>query len=469
MCRRWRCTALKRVGGRHNETMNVLLFSANRLTAPYPVYPIGLDYVAAAVAPRHQVERVDLAQVQDPEEIRRKVVEHSPDVVGIAIRNIDNTDATETVSFIDEYRELTRLVRGATRAKVVLGGSGFTIAPAELMDALDADYGIVGEGERLGPLLDSLERGQEVSGLPGVVLPERAVSVPPPWEGAIDRAFSSDDPMVPFYLRKSGMLNLQTKRGCPFSCTYCTYPLIEGKTVRLFDPEEVAHTARMLQEAGARFLFVTDAVFNSDFEHGLLVARAMRRVGVDVPWGAYFAPRPGPQGYWQGLADAGLTHVEFGTDSLSPKMLASYRKPFRKEDVLAAHEAALAAGVNVAHFFLVGGPGEDETTVDETVQTAATLPSCVCFFFCGVRVFPSTELYGLAVKEGQISARADPLEPVFYSPAALPGRKLAELTSRHLEGRSNWLAGGGGERLAGILGRLYNLGHTGPLWEKLIQ
>ena len=38
-----------------------------------------------------------------------------------------------------------------------MGGSGFTLFPEEIMNALDADYGIIGEGERLALLLDALE------------------------------------------------------------------------------------------------------------------------------------------------------------------------------------------------------------------------------------------------------------------------------------------------------------------------
>ena len=39
--------------------MRVLLISANTLTSPYPVYPIGLDYVAAALTPAHEVRILD--------------------------------------------------------------------------------------------------------------------------------------------------------------------------------------------------------------------------------------------------------------------------------------------------------------------------------------------------------------------------------------------------------------------------
>ncbi len=35
-----------------------------------------------------------------------------------------------------------------TTAPIVVGGSGFTLLPEEVLDFLGADYGVVGEGER---------------------------------------------------------------------------------------------------------------------------------------------------------------------------------------------------------------------------------------------------------------------------------------------------------------------------------
>jgi hypothetical protein len=45
--------------------MKVLLISANRLTEPFPVYPLGLDYVAGAIAPDHEVCILDMNQLAD--------------------------------------------------------------------------------------------------------------------------------------------------------------------------------------------------------------------------------------------------------------------------------------------------------------------------------------------------------------------------------------------------------------------
>ena len=93
-----------------------------------------------------------------------------PDVVGISIRNIDNADDTHTESFVEKIRVVIDVVCRHSTGRVVLGGSGFTILRGEFMARFDADFGVIGEGEWFPQLLAALERGEPVSGLPGLVV-----------------------------------------------------------------------------------------------------------------------------------------------------------------------------------------------------------------------------------------------------------------------------------------------------------
>jgi len=40
-------------------------------------------------------------------------------------------------------------------------------------------------------------------------------------------------------LGKQRMLNIQTKRGCPYNCIYCSYPIIDGRTVRTLNADKI--------------------------------------------------------------------------------------------------------------------------------------------------------------------------------------------------------------------------------------
>jgi radical SAM superfamily enzyme YgiQ (UPF0313 family) len=449
--------------------MKVLLISANIFTEPYAVYPLGLDYVAKAIEKDHKVKIADLNDLNHSDSIKEVIKTFLPDIIGISIRNIDNTDTADAKGFINSYKKLVDVIRNYTKSPIVLGGSGFTIFPAEILEALQADYGIIGEGERFSLLLNAIERKEDASSIPGVITREKNAPIPQPLDKPFAAPIDTNNSHLNFYLEKGGMLNLQTKRGCNFKCIYCTYPHIEGNRLRLIPPKEVAKMALKLQEAGAKYFFITDSAFNCNFSHSSEVAKAFMDYGVSIPWGAFFAPKSPPKGYYNLLADAGLTHVEFGTEAMSNKMLASYKKPFKIDQVFHAHKSANDAGLFVAHFFLLGGPGENVDTLNETLSNIDKLDKTVLFFFCGLRIYPYTALYDIALSEGQITKDDDLLKPVFYQNESLRSEEIIKIVTRYAKGRMNWIIGAGGEKTAKIVSKMHKHGHSGPLWEHLIQ
>jgi radical SAM superfamily enzyme YgiQ (UPF0313 family) len=449
--------------------MKVLLVSANTHTQPYPVYPLGLDYVAGAITERHPVCIVDMNAQEEGKPLAKVIEEFGPEAIGISIRNVDTTDSTHPGGFFSEYKALVDAVRAQTAAPLILGGSGFTIFPEPMMRELGADYGIIGEGERLALLLDALECRKDVPPIPGIVTQRSTAVVPPPWSRKITRRFDPCLPHVAFYLKRGGMLNLQTKRGCGFHCIYCTYPFIEGRSLRLFDPEEVGQTARRLQDAGARYIFVADAAFNSSGSHSIATAKAFKKAGVSIPWGAFFVPVGMDRDYFRILADAGLRHAEFGSESLSDPVLKAYRKPFRAENVFKAHALAVEAGLHVAHYFLFGGPGETFDTVNETLERIEQLGKCALFLFCGMRIYPQTELNDMARHDRQVDDIRSLLESVFYQSSRIGSEAVLARVRQQANGRLNWLIGDGGGPVAHILSRMHARGHSGPLWEYLIR
>lgn len=448
--------------------MKILLISTSTFQSPHPVYPIGLDYVVQALSDRHQVKILDMNIIDGLEDIDNRLIEFDPDIVGLSIRNIDNTDLKQPMGFVEDCRRLAAHIRNRCDAEIVLGGSGFSIFPSELMELVGADYGVIGEGEKLADLLDCLEKGRDSTGLDGIVTGFSQKSFPGHFQQSFRRKVLTNSPHLKFYAQRGGIFNLQTKRGCAFRCIYCTYPLLEGRKLRLSDPLEVAENARSLQDAGARFIFITDSVFNSHWDYSMDVARAFVEKRVSIPWGAFFMPQKPPADYYRILADAGLSHVEFGTESLSRKVLETYRKPFDLSDAFIAHRSAVDAGIHVAHYFLPGGPGETVETLNSSLRNIDKLDKAVLFFFPGIRIYPHTELFRIAIREGQIKETDNLLQPIFYRSKSIDGQELIETIEQFARGRSNWIIGAGGDKMSKILSKMYKLGYHGPLWERLI-
>lgn len=450
--------------------MKILLVSPNTLTIPYPVYPLGLDYVAASISSVHEVRIADLNTLT-LEELDEKVITFSPDIIGLSCRNIDNTEAGESRYFINGYTQLVSRLRTHCTATIVCGGSGFTIMPEQILSTIGADYGIVGEGERFGLVVEAIREGRDPAELSGVISvgSVTGAQTPTPWDGPIRRDFKNRAAHNRYYLENGGMLNLQSKRGCCFQCIYCPYPGIEGRKQRLVAPVEVARMALQLQAAGARYFFITDSAFNSDIAHSLAVAEAFKAAGVSIPWGGFFAPVRLPAEYFAIMANAGCSHVEFGTESLSDPVLKTYRKPFMADDVVAAHQQALDAGLHVAHYFLMGGPGESTATITESLDNIYRLNRAVLFFFTGIRIYPGTVLYDIAIREGKITAATNLLEPIFYEPNDIDRATIETMITARVGNRINCVVGSGGSEGAATVGRMHARGYTGPLWEYLIR
>ncbi|HIP40453.1 MAG TPA: radical SAM protein [Desulfocapsa sulfexigens] len=447
--------------------MNILLISPNTLTVPYPVYPIGLDYVAGSLASRHRVQIADL-NILSLDKLADLIADFSPGIIGLSIRNIDNTEAGDAQFFIAEYKKLVDWLRARCDAPIIAGGAGFTILPHETFEALGIDYGIVGEGERLEILIDAIENDLPLDNIPGLITATAQVAQASPWTGRQQRNMSVSS-HARFYLEHGGMLNLQTKRGCSFRCIYCPYPHIEGRKHRLIAPQEVARTALTLQEKGARYLFITDSAFNSDVNHSLQVAEAFKKHGISIPWGGFFAPVKLPADYFRTMKECGLKHIEFGTESLSPTILQNYQKPFRPQEVLHAHDQAVDAGIHVAHYFLLGGPGESAATLEETLDAIESLKKTVLFFFTGIRIYPHTGLYDIALREEKISLQTNLLEPFYYESDAISHKEIETLVLKKAGQRFNWIVGSGGKHAAATVSKMHARGYTGPLWEYLIR
>jgi radical SAM superfamily enzyme YgiQ (UPF0313 family) len=49
------------------------------------------------------------------------------------------------------------------------------------------------------------------------------------------------------YYQRGGALNIQTKRGCPLTCSYCVYPMVEGRVTRLRSPADVLDEIERVQ------------------------------------------------------------------------------------------------------------------------------------------------------------------------------------------------------------------------------
>jgi hypothetical protein len=432
--------------------MRVLLINANRFKQPWPVIPFGLCCVASsAEAAGHEVRVLDLCFSSKPEcDIAATVREFAPEVVGVSVRNIDNSAGFNTLFLLDEVRDsVIEPLKRVFSGPVVIGGPAVGINGAELLDFFDLEFAVRGDGEAaFAEFLRRLSAGEYFDGLGGLVRRSggRIVEDNPPM---CVEDLDGLPPARPWrwldlapYARAGAALQVQSKRGCTLGCTYCTYNRIEGRSWRLRDPRKVAEEiAEAVRHSGMRLVEFTDSTFNIPLDHCKAVLRELIARRLDVQYRTMgLNPGAVDEELAGLLAAAGFREVDLGVESGCNATLRGLGKNFRRDSVLAAGRLLRERGIPVTWYLLVGGPGETAGTLGETFATmrGAAAPWDLINIGVGLRVYNGSPIAERLMGLGAPEAADGFLRPTAYRPADLSLDEVKLLTKREALGRTNW-------------------------------
>ncbi|MGZ5544666.1 MAG: lipid biosynthesis B12-binding/radical SAM protein [Limisphaerales bacterium] len=442
----------------------VLLISINRCADPYPVFPLGLAYLDRALrGAGHETEWFDVNVDQEPmHEVLARV---SPDFIGLSLRNIDDVVIKSRTTYFGELISICAELKRLTKVPIVLGGSGFSIFPERLLELSGADYGICGQGET--SFLALLEK-QPHSAIPGLVFRQAGGVVCNPVTSepvvAETSAMVVPERLSDFYLGASSMLNIQTQRGCAQHCCYCTYPLLEGRQHRYRPAADVTAELRELQSRGAKYVFIVDSVFNSSREPMRAVCNAIISEGIRLKWGCFLRPAGLTDDLMELMAAAGLSHIEFGSDSFCDSVLEAYGKRFTFADILESSDLARKHKVEFCHFLVCGGPDETRETLQQTFENSLRIRDNLALALVGLRIYPGTPLYERAQREGVIEPEDDLLEPRYYLTRELTEPAIFKQLQSFRQLSPSWIVGEAAEQYMAMAKRLRAKGVVGPLW-----
>ena len=442
--------------------MNILLISANIASTPHEVYPIGLSMVAAALHNAgHRVFQFDFLQHGKSIDKLILTVEHfNPDLIGISIRNIDNVNLVHELHYIHPVKTIAQTLKAQTRALIVLGGSGFSLMPEEILNDVPADYGISGEGESaMVEFAAAMEKGL----LPDTKLIRSRSNLC----GNDIPSARYDAAIMHYYLASGRTGSVQTKRGCPHGCVYCAYPSLEGKTIRCRDTKAVVDDIQTLtKHFNAKFIFFTDSVFNDDEGRYLYIIREMRRRHIVVPWTAFFRPSGLNDEKVLMMKQTGLAAAEIGADAPTDTTLRGLGKSFSFDDVVECNDLFARNDISSSNYFMFGCPGETQNTVDEGIENITKLQNTVSFIFMGIRIIKATPLANIAISEGLLTPNQNLLTPVYYIAPGLDRRWLEKTLRDAFKGTKRCVFPP--DSLDRSLQLMHSLGYAGSIWDILI-
>ncbi|MDQ1336013.1 MAG: hypothetical protein QG552_2963 [Thermodesulfobacteriota bacterium] len=415
--------------------MKVLLIQAyhGRYEPDGIIFPIGLCYIATALK-GHDVQIIDLNAYDDPyDELMSRILTFEPDIAGISLRNIDTTQKRDPFFYYQTLEPTVHIIKeNQVSARIVIGGSGFSMFAREIMTRIpQIDFGVYLEGEESTPeLLQNLSRPETVKGIfvrkaDGVVFTGHrplldVISLPAP-ERHFLNVKSYDHPVYT-------NIGIQTKRGCPLMCAYCSYPFLNGRQIRARSARQVADEIECLKREYniRRFMFI-DSVFNVPSQHAEDICKEMINRRLDVEWSAYFNIRGFSEELLNLAIGAGCKNFSFSPDAVTDRSLKALGKGITEQDISTVIRMLVKTkGVRVEFHVFCTPPGQTFLGILKTLffffKVNALFLGRAVVHLGWIRIEPETGIFEIAKSEGLISEKTDllphneqGLKSLFYS------------------------------------------------------
>ncbi|MFX1259299.1 MAG: B12-binding domain-containing radical SAM protein [Promethearchaeota archaeon] len=448
--------------------MRVLIFSGSRELVHVMVPPIGEAYIASYLLSQgHEVMLMDLTLSNDSKkDIIKAIEDFNPQLIGISIRNIDSTTYPANLFFYLPAKRIIQYIKEIAEPEIpiILGGAGFSIFSEEILKDLNHNIGVVGDGEyAFAEILKYVKNDDDPRKIEkGICFIDGKgrYHQRPPW-----RVKNLDDLPLParelmdndeyiYCMNKTGAIwgNVQTKRGCPHKCIYCSYRYIEGSTVRYRSPEKIAEELDLLaNNLGIKNIFFVDGVLNLNYQHLKEICQEIIKHKIGIKWGANYDPNKEFIDLMPLMKESGVTHLDTGFESLSEEILSNIKQNRTPDDAILTSKKCIDLEIEQLIHIIVGGPGE---TI-ETVRTSFNRLESIKNFrgdvwegnndvviFSGMRIYRHTPLQRIAVQEGIIKNGENLLKPKFYISPKIREFDLFQIIRKYCEKNSGWFAPG---------------------------
>ncbi|MGE5197413.1 MAG: B12-binding domain-containing radical SAM protein [Deltaproteobacteria bacterium] len=373
--------------------------------------PLGIGYIAALLEKNgFAVKIIDcppLGLAHD--DVRKELEIEKPQLVGITATTISIGSAMKTA----------RSARSVLpHSLIAIGGPHVTALPEETMEGGDFDVAVIGEGEY--SFLELAQRflggSSDFSGIRGlayrrdgelVFTGERSYienldSLPYP-------AFHLFPPLsvyhpMPGNVKKMPYTQIMTSRGCPYQCTFCDRKVF-GQVFRSRSPKNVVGEIEMLMKRfGIREVKFNDDTFNADPERAADICEEMLKRNLRIPWTCRVHINKISRELLTTMRRAGCWQIGFGIESTDPDILEQIKRPVPPEKGREAVLLAKKCGMNVKVSFMLGLPGENEKTIQDTIDFSKTTPADIVNFHIFIP-FPGTELFRNITSQGALLHR----------------------------------------------------------------
>ncbi len=225
--------------------------------------------------------------------------------------------------------------------------------------------GIRGEGETpFVMLLDRLEKGVDLSDIPGLRLSNKGQQRAVLYSKTLDD-FIMPQPHIHLEIPDKADDNpiwmpIQTRRGCPMDCSYCSTSAIEGRHIRRHSPQRVVENIRAYRDAGIQHFFFVDNTFNFPASYAEAICDRIISEKLKIKSRCIVYPAKDDVRLVHKMVKAGFREVSLGFESGADIILRSFNKRFSLNEVKRISGLFKKKSVFQMGFLLLGGQGRNQ-------------------------------------------------------------------------------------------------------------
>jgi radical SAM superfamily enzyme YgiQ (UPF0313 family) len=399
------------------------------------------DLYAATHSRNHGIESVFLDAQFERERFDTLLLEGMPGYGAVVI-------LSSTQSFQSDVALLGKLKACNPQLKTILFGSHPTFMPNYCLSSPAVDYIVMREPEdTIRELLQSIDAGNGHEGIPGIGYrdADNAVRITPP------RPFMNMDdlpipdrsllpPRVDYFnpvVKKMPYTTIQTSRGCPGKCIFCTAPEFYGNKIRCRSTDRVLDELHEIKKLGYREVFFRDETFTAYKKRNLEICGRMVQDKLNLSWIANGRVDLVDREAMSAMKKAGCHMIKFGVETSSDALLKTYRKNTTAEQARQAFAYAKEVGLDTHAHLVIGGPGESEKTIADTIAFVKEIAPTTASFgiltpYAGTKLFEDVAQDHPEIRDGSASNMSNLHVSGFYSESVcgISGDILAKWLTR---------------------------------------
>lgn len=336
-----------------------------------PVPPIGTLHVASALEHHGYEVAVWDQGTGDSSELMEVLDRFSPELIGFGCCSVAYDNARQLAAQLKALDE---------KVPIVFGGPHTTATMAETLMDPWVDYVVAGEAEEvMCQLTDVLLRGrgtlEEIPSLGWLDEDEIRITPRAPQIRDLDAL-----PFPAWHLIDLDRYEVPgiilSARGCPFNCIFCAAGPLSFRQYRPRGTASFLGEIHYLHdEFGLSHFFIADDLFTAVKKRALELCEALRRLPFPVTWTCESRVDTVSPELLTAMAEAGCTTLQLGVESGNDQVLKAIRKNTTRDQIVAAVQMAVDAGIKVAASIIIGHHADTEETIRDTIQLAAELRS----------------------------------------------------------------------------------------------